>query len=351
MGLIDLIIPTYNRPKFLERILEYYNYYKVNFNIIIVDSSGRSKKRQNKKVVSLYPNLNILYIDKFPQNLPSHIKYAKMLNYAKSKYVCFCPDDDFIVPNGINEAVKFLEKNPDYSAAHGSYISFYVYSGPFNSKEFWWKFIYAYKSIISSNPRKRFISHLTDYYQVLWAVRRTDIVRVCYKEFLKSKVDPYLFGELLPDMLTLIYGKMKRLSTFYSARQAFSTSYGYWPSLFDSIKAGTYQNEYLKFKNCLAKNLAKFGFTKNKSLSVIDLSMNTYLKTTMQEHLMGRVNLLLKFFPSFLRTAIRLLHAKYLFSKKVDDRIGLINNLSSKYFKDFEIIRQLVLNYNIKHDI
>lgn len=347
MNKITLIIPTYNRPAFLKRILDFYNSYEINFDTIVADSSSSLNKKSNKKIVLSFPNLKILYIDKFPQNLPSHYKYGEMVKYVKGKYCVFCPDDDFIVPNAIKEAVDFLEKNPDYSAAHGTYVSFYVYISPLGSKKFWWKFIYPYQSITFSNPLQRLSEHLTNYYQVLWAVRRTDVVKATYKEFLKSKVDPFLFGELLPDMLTLIYGKMKRLNTFYAARQAFSTSYSYWPSLIDAQKGRTYDNEYTKFKNCLTENLTKYDFSKNKSLQMIDSSMKIYLKSTIQEHLMGKANLMLKYFPSFIKSFVRLLHVKYLFSKPKNDKIGLIDNLSSKYFNDFDRIRQTVLKHNV----
>ena len=347
MSIVDLIIPTYNRPDFLKRILDYYNSYNVDFNIIIADSSFEANKKLNKKIISLFTKLKILYIDKFPQNLASHHKFGEMVQYTKSKYCVFCADDDFVTPNGIKEAVAFLEKKPDYSAAHGTYISFYEHTNLSCSNQFWWMFIYPYKSITSSNSANRLVEHLSDYYQVLWAVRRTAVVKLAYKEFLKSKVDPFLFGELLPDMLTLIFGKMKRLNTFYAARQAFSTSYGYWPSLIDAQKEGTYNDEYTKFRNCLAENLAGYGFSKKKSSQIVDSSMELYLKTTVQEHLTGRVNLLLSNFPFFVRKEIRLLHIKYLFSKRKNDKIGLIDKPSSKYFKDFEIIRQTVL----KHDV
>lgn len=347
MNKINLIIPTYNRPKLLQRILDYYNIYGRKFDIIIADSSSPLNKKLNKKIVLSFPNLDILYVDKFSPELPSHQKYAEMVKYANSKYCVFCPDDDFIIPNGIREAVNFLEKNSDYSVAHGTYISFHVYKTLFGSKQFWWKFIYPYESITSSNPSQRLSIHLINYYQVLWAVRRTDVVKPAYKEFLKSKVDPFLFGELLPDMLTLIFGKMKRLNTFYAARQALSTSYSYWPSLIDAQKAGIYDKEYTKFKGCLAENLVRYGFSKNKSLQIIDASMKKYLKTTVQEHLMSRANLMLKYFPSFIKSGVRSLHLKYLFSKDKNDTIGLIYDPSSKYFNDFEAIRQTVL----KHDV
>lgn len=343
----DLIIPTYNRPKFLRRILYYYNTYGKSFDITIADSSSPKNKKINKKIASSFPKLNILYIDKFSEKQPSHHKYAEMVKYIKSKYCVFCPDDDFIVPKGIEEAVDFLDKNPDYSVAHGTYISFYVYTPPFGSKKFWWKYIYPYQSITFSNPSKRLATHLASYYQVLWAVRRTDVVKVAYRELLKSKVDPFLFGELLTDMLTLIPGKLKRLSTFYAARQAFSTSYSYWPSLMDAIDNGVYNNEYFKFRECLLNNLKITKSNKGQMAQIIDESMQSHLKSTFQEHLMGRVNLILRYLPKFISNNLRLLHAKYLFSKDKLDRIGVIDNPSSKYFNDFEAIRQTVL----KHDV
>ncbi len=345
MSNLDLIIPTFNRPEFLSRILDYYNNYNVDYNIIIADSSSTANKIRNKKVIALFPKLNISYI-KFSSKLPSHIKFGIMVKKARSKYVCFCPDDDFIIPNGIDAAVKFLEKNPDYATAHGTYISFYLYKGFFGIK-LWWRFIYPFTTINSSSPLVRLINHLKSYYQVLWAVRRTEVAKKSYKEFLKSKVNPYLFGELLPDMLTLIFGKMKRLNTLYSARQAFSTSYSYWPSLLDSRKTKVYDQEYDKFKKCLTTNLAKFGFSKSESSNIIDLKMKAYLKTTIQEHLTGRINLILKRLPPSIDKFVRLLHVKYLFSKTSSDPTGAINHPSSKYFDDFNTLRKIIFKHNI----
>lgn len=345
MNKVDLFIPTFNRPEFLKRILNYYNSYNVDYNIFIVDSSNQNNKKINKRNISLYPHLNIKYIDKCSSNMNFHMKFGEMVKYAKSKYCVFCPDDDFIIPNGINKAVEFLEKNPDYAAAHGTYISFYIYKNPF-LKKFWWRFFYRNKSIISSDPLERLSYHLTNYNLVLWSVRRTEVVKTCYREFLNSKVNLILFGELLPDMLTIVYGKIKRLNIFYAARQEFSHSYSHWPSLQDSISTGTYDAEYKNFKSCIASNLEKFGTAKKETNEAVDLYMSNYLRYSTQEHLTGRVNLLLKHFPNFVAKTLRLLHAMYLFSKDKNDRIGKINNPSSKYFSDFNNIRQLVLKYD-----
>lgn len=351
MKKIDLIIPTYNRPDFLQRILDYYQINGGDFNFIIADSSTPTNKNRNKEIIKAFSKLNILYLDKFPQNLSQHDKFAEMIKYAKAKYVCFCADDDFIVPNGIKEAVDFLEKNPDYSAAHGTYISFYLYKTLFGSKKFWWRFLYSPYSITSPNPVNRLVSHLTNYNMVVWAVRRTNIVKICYREFSKSKIDPYLLpvlGELLPDVLTVIFGKIKHLNNFYSARQSFSQILSFYPSLIDAKKVGIYEREYTKFKNCLINNL-NIGdqASKDKTADIINAAIEKYISYSYQEHLMSKINIFLSRFPKFILKILQFLHASYLFSKDHRNIIGNISNPASEYFTDFEAIRQSVLNKNL----
>ncbi len=347
---VDIIIPTYNRPDFLKRILDYYQINGKVLNFIIADSSSSLNKKRNKKIIDSYPKLSILYLDKFSEKLSQHHKFAEVIKYASSKYVCFCADDDFIVPNGIKAAVNFLEKNSDYSAAHGTYISFYINKGLFNSKKFWWRFLYSPHSISSPSPQNRLKSHLANYTLVAWAVQRTNIAKIYHNEFLKYKIDPYLlpvFGELLPDALTVIYGKIKYLNTLYGARQAFSQILSSYPSLIDAKKAGIYNEEYRRFKNCLLNNLAKVDNTsKEKSAEIIDAAMEKYIKYSYQEHLVNKLNRILKHFPEFLQKGFRFLHAIYLFTKEKKGQIGLIDNPSSKYFNDFESIRQIVLQHN-----
>lgn len=345
MTKVDLFIPTYNRPDYLRRILNYYSLTRVKFNIIVADSSKTSVKKINKKIIALFPKLNILYLDKFPETKISHSKFAEMVKYAKNKYCVFCADDDFINPSGIKEAVKFLEKNPNYSSAHGTYISFYTFKPLVGKKQFWWNFIYPYRSISSSDPIKRLIAHPKDCQQVLWSVRKTEVVKKVYKELLRSEVDPKLFGERLPDVLTVVLGKMKRLDTFYGARQAFSTSYNYWPGERDYIKAGTFNKEFGKFKKTITNNLRKVADISESEASVIlDKNMEIYLSSSFQQYWVARFNLVLTNFPPIVIKSLRTLHARYLFFKDKKDRIGEIDNTGSKYFQDFDLIKQLVLS-------
>src|SRR3989344_2242723 len=350
MSKIDLVIPTHNRINLLKRILDFYQSYGNDFNFIIADSSNSNNKEFNKKLVRTYSNLNILYIDKFPEKLEQHYKFAEMVKYLKSEFCVFCPDDDFIIPNAIRECVTFLEKNPDYSAAHGTYISFEVQRQSSGDNKFRWRLLFSPHSISSSNPTNRLSSHLIDFILTLWAVRRTETVKLCYKEFSKAKIDPYLLpilGELLPDALTAIFGKVKSLNTLYGARQYLSQIRGYFPSLIDAKKAGKFDKSYSSFKNSLVNNLnKKNNFPGEKINKTIDKIMEDYIKYSYQEHLVNNIYLLLKNAPPFISRGLKLLHADYLFSKSKKSPIGLIDKPSSKYFSDFNNIQKIVLKYS-----
>lgn len=353
MNKIDLVIPTHNRTDLLKRILDYYQKEGQDFNFIVADSSNKTNKTINKNLVKSFDKLKIQYVDKFSENLPQHIKFGKMIQYIKSKYCVFCPDDDFITPNGIRACINFLEKNPDYVAAHGTYIGFYLFKGILKFRKFLWNLRYQHNSISNNTPHERLSNHLSNFTLVLWAVRRTSVVRNCYKELLKTNFDQKLllmFGELLPDMLTVISGKVKRLEILYAARQYFFSIASNYLTLLDAVHTNLYHQEYNKFKICLMNNLQKEEkITKQKAEQVIDSAMEKYLQSSSsyQEYLVNRINRFLNQGPLFFAKALRTLHTAYLFSKRKDSSISRLNQTSSKYYPDFEFIRQIVLKYNI----
>lgn len=351
MNKVDLIIPTFNRTDYLRRILDYYLELGVDFNYIIADSSNQEIKRQNKKLINKYTKLNILYVDKFSDKLIQSYKFAKMVQYAKSKYVIFCADDDFIIPNAIRECVKFLENHPDYSAAHGSYIGFHLFKNQFLGTRLGWDFRHSPASISFEKPAQRLKYYLLNNSQVLWSVRRTNIVKTCYKELLKTKFDPYLIailGEMLPDALTVIFGKVMRLNTLYGARQYFGSVISYYPSFFDTKRLGKYNIEYEKFKSCLIRNLKKVDNTTQEQLTqTINTAMKEATNLSYQQHFMNKIHLTLKSYPQSFYLILKALQAMYLFSKKKTDIIGKIDNPSSKFFNDFDMIKRNILNHSV----
>lgn len=342
-----ILIPTYNRPHYLQRILGYYDSFREKFNIIVADSSSDENKKLNKKTISSVSNIDIKYLNHYSTEINPHHKFADMVTYAEGKYCVFCADDDFVVPNGIKQSVIFLEKNPDFTAAHGHYIAFWLKEENKNEQKLPCRPIYPYKSITAHDAKERLVLHFADYYPTIYAVHRTDFFKMIYQELLISDVDPMQFGELLPDMLTVIYGKMKRLDVFYAARQA-ESRVAYWPSLFEYIEAGKYESEYIKFKNCLTFHLSRNSeLDVEASKKVVDDAMAIYMKKYFDFiHKMGKKLDHLRL-PDWIDKGIRELYRKLSLPKQMNN-FPIFSDTSSQYYDDFDKIRLHVLSYSKK---
>jgi len=351
----NIVIPTFNRPEYFRRILNYYDSFKEKFKIIVADSSSDENKRINKDIVSSVSNLDILYLDNYSSEIASYHKFADAANFAQEKYCVFCADDDFVTPNGINQSVDFLEKNPDFTIAHGQYINFNLKDDEKGKQQFYWKPIYSQESITFSDPKIRLNYHLSNYLiATFYAVHRGDFLKMVYKEALESKVDPVLFGELLPSMLTLIYGKMKCLDVLYAVRDGYSG--GNWPmTLRDAIKTGIYEGEYAKFRDCLSAHLSKQAqLDIEESKRVIDEAMSAYMKKSYQVNpLVSKMEDILYYLrlPDWIDKRIRALYRALFFIKQRRAKQRFDSSFSSdipttyEYYDDLNKIRLHVLTY------
>jgi len=354
-----ILIPTYNRPNYLRRLLSYYNKFGENYNMIIADSSSNENKKINKNIISKFSKLNIFYIDKYSLTVKGHQKFLDAINQVKTKYSVFCADDDFITPNGINQSVDFLEKNPDFSCAHGHYISFYFETNKTGGKEIYWRPIYPFKSISFANAKERLSFHFSSYYPTIYAVHRTDLLKLIFKDAVEF-TDDYRFGELLPSMLDSVYGKMIKIDVLYSARERIVGSAGQTnKNLNDFIKNGTYEKKYNKFKSCLVKHLIKNSqMNSDEAKELTDKAMSVYLKKSYSKDfkgiLIGKMSNLLNALdlPESLDKNIRTLYRKMFTprynlnkSKEIDDFRKKVESPNSKHFDDFEKIRSQVLLY------
>lgn len=347
-GMVDVLIPTHNRPEFLKRVLEYYLKNGNYFNFIITDSSNRTNKIKNKKIVSEFKNLKILYKNNLSEKLVQSIKFAETIKLVKSKYCVFCGDDDFIVPAAIVQSVKFLEKNTDYVSAHGEYIGFHYFRRFPQKFRLWWKIRYQPHDIDEDSALKRLEFHLKNYVHVIWSVKRTVIAKRCYKEFLASHYDSKVLavmGELSPDSLTVIYGKVKNLKILYGARQLFGSVISYFPTLFDAKKTSLYQVEYAKYERSLLKNFS-YSLSSEEIKRIRD-SFNVYNSFSKQEHNINQINLFLSRLPVLFPYLIRQIHIFYLFSRNRFGKLGDISRVDSNFYHDYKQIKDIVKKYGI----
>ncbi|MEA3255572.1 MAG: TIGR00180 family glycosyltransferase, partial [Candidatus Altiarchaeota archaeon] len=278
MTVCSIVIPTHNRPAYLRRILTYFNQYGKEFRIIVADSSLDENKKRNKEIISSLPELNILYINNYPSDIYPYTKIANAIDYVDTKYCVICADDDFLTPNGINQSVDFLEKNPEFTIAQGYNIPFWLETNKENKPVFCWTPIHLCESITFPDVVSRFLFYFSESpFATFYCVHRTFFLKMIFKETVKF-TDEVRFGESLVDMLTVIYGKMKRLDVLYSARDAGSIS-GKWPNILDLKKDRIYDERYARFKECSATHLSKNSqLSIEESKDLIDKAMSNYIK-------------------------------------------------------------------------
>ena len=337
-----IIIPTYNRPMYLKRILSYYNEYAGNYKIIVADSSSNENKKLNEKIISSFSSIKISYIN-YPSDINMYHKIVDSINYVGTKYCILCADDDFVTPNGISQSVDFLEKNPDFAVAHGYYIRFHLKTDKKGKQQFCWIPIYLQKSNTSPDPKLRLYFNIAKFNPPFYAVHKTACLEMIFKESIKYNCDPR-FDELLLSALPSIYGKMKRLNVFYAAREDIPTSAKHtYETLEDYIKDGTYAEKYSKFRDCLVMHLSKMSqLDAKESKKVVDDAMSAYMKKKYITVKMIEVLDYLRL-PDWLDGGIRALYRRLFVPKMPTDE-----DIPPSYYDDFNKIRLHVLSFSKK---
>ncbi len=273
-----LIIPTYNRPEYLKRILEYYNQCEMNCCIFVGDSSIENIISINEKTISKITKLSVSHI-KYPSDINPFYKNADIIKYVTQKYCAICADDDFITPSGIEACVEFLNANPDFTCAHGNYFGYCVKKNKKDEIRFLWKPLSTTDSITLPDSEARMAYHFAHYSATFYAIHRTEFFKFIFQENMKYTID-YQFGELLPTLLTMIYGKMKKLDIMCNVREMNPNSTN-WTcnSMNDYIKDGTYNEKYTRFRECLAHHLMlNSKLNLEEAIDCIDHGMAEYLQ-------------------------------------------------------------------------
>jgi len=350
----SLLIPTYNREKYLQRILSYYAKHKYKCKIVIADSSFEENKILNRKVIDSFAQLNIEYLSFQPEVNP----YRKLLdgiNSVTTKYCVMCADDDFIAHNSVMKSITFLDENPDFTAVGGYYNVFLTTEQRNKEKTFFWrKYLYSYEKIeqnmtlISPEPKNRLSIHFANYFPTIYYIHRTNLLQMIYKEVLQYTSD-VRFGEIMISMLTLIHGKIETLDILYGSRESILSSSGKtYSSLSNFMNNGTYDEKFQKFRECLVKHL-----TENQEITIEDAEriINEGMEIYIQNRTINSRNNVnwIKQLIGKVKTKLRYFQINFKFYKKLSfKQQHNLNNWNrndppKKYLDDFNDIKETVL--------
>ena len=262
-GSYTLVIPTFNRPELLGRLLRYLELQSARFSVLVLDSSTADNKIRNAQAVASV-QLRIRRLEYDPA-LPPFAKFLAGTEAVDTPFLSLCADDDIVVVPSVARLVEFLHRNGDYSAAHGLYFNFHegrARDGPADAAKTGagsharvTSMFYRSPSIADERPVQR-VAHLFRRYEALtYAVYRTPVARHVYAQ--SQKVESILARELLAGALTVAAGKSARLEVIYYGRNtAPSAGYDNWhPLEWLATDPGGMFAEYAKYRTVLVRDL------------------------------------------------------------------------------------------------
>lgn len=212
---VTLLVPTMNRPGFIERLLRYYFNRQFKGVILIADSSNGESLEHGRKLASMYASVLNLQYQEYP-GMSNVACITAMLDVVSTPFVAYVADDDFIIPAAMDECVTFLESHAEYVAAHGTGTIVKMPSAspvgdPIAAT------YYKQSVLLGESACARLETYLQGDAQPLFALFRINEMRYmfkCEREIRENSVS----GELLPASLSAISGKIAGIDQLYLVR-------------------------------------------------------------------------------------------------------------------------------------
>lgn len=123
----SVVIPTYRRPTYLRRLLEYFRQSGQVFPIIVVDGARGGLREENSAVIGDYAakGLDVRHL-KYDERPSFSGQIFAGVKACETDYVAIISDDDFIGPDFLTRATAYLKVHPECSAVVGNRVRFKI---------------------------------------------------------------------------------------------------------------------------------------------------------------------------------------------------------------------------------
>ncbi|MDO8526146.1 MAG: TIGR00180 family glycosyltransferase [Deltaproteobacteria bacterium] len=354
--MISIIVPTMNRPQFVKRLLDYYAGQSFPHCIYIGDSSEDQKDREQilSAIENLKGQLKAEYV--YCPNMNNYeVMQTIIADKVSTPYVSYLADDDFLVPDVIEECLSFMESHPDYFGCCGNAVLFKLNNtgsyGAFDAASF-----YPAYGIEENGAGERLMTHLSQYTSTFHAVCRKEMMEKALRNTSLIKKEArfgdtdwrasLFFGELLLSCSLVVQGKLKRLDSLHYIRQVHESRY-LFPDWFDLISCAAWVEGIQILKKQLAQDLEAKGVPSLLAGSIVKQALWNYIarwgssKLKQQNNKMGwreNAKKRLKHIPS-LKRLWRLFR-----SCKEECALEAMMRPSSRFHKNFMPVHSLVSN-------
>lgn len=245
---VTVIIPAHNRPRRLQRLLDYYA--GTGVRLLVPDSSDKPFAGRIDPDTTTYLHRPRMHFFR---------KLRDVLPLITTDYVLYCADDDFAVPEAIRQITEFLDAHPDYTIAQGHYLTFTPEPGRIT---FYPRYIRNFDcAITDDSAAARMAGEKGMYASMLYGVARTDAFRSAYSYVFDERGEMRFTNLFLAEEFfnhaMLIHGKYATVPCFFSARERIKGSATETTVPLSVIKnAPEYAPEYEGFLTALAMMLS-----------------------------------------------------------------------------------------------
>lgn len=206
-----LVVPTYNRPAHLSRLLAYYKRQRVSPRILVLDSSRPEVMEQNRRRSHDFGERCSHH--EFGASVPVASKLHEGLAKVVTPYCGFCADDDVVFLRSVGAALHFLTKNPAHVCCDGIYLNFHE-----AGHDVQLRIEYASDGIEIDHPAARVFRLMQRYESLFYGVFRTPDLANIFAGV--RQIDSLHYQELFQAVGALLIGKSHRLPLIYAGRQS-----------------------------------------------------------------------------------------------------------------------------------
>ena len=282
---VAILIPTLNRPSFIQRTVLYYDSLKSPHPLYIGDASNAEISENTLSFLKKVKNVEVKYFHWEGVNgEKTSIKLAEEAS-AECEYCVYQGDDDYFISTSLTKCATFLSENPDYRTAQGR-AAIVVMNGPESLGNINWVGEYWGKnSLEESSKLKRLFSFIKNYFVIEYSVHRVSEFISDSRDF-RTVIDKH-FCEMLRCSTIAIKGKSKFIDCLYMIRSRHPglivPSSG--NDFFETITSENWPQDYNKMVDSLSLILSadkKMSFSEAKNI-ISDLMKEDLTKECLKE--------------------------------------------------------------------
>ena len=175
--MVSIMIPTMNRPDFLQRALYYYRSSNFRGWIVLADSSDDQNAAANLRIIeNVSDKLQIIYRHYPKSSYGVSECVQKMIDLVPTPYAVESGDDDFAIPSGMTLCRRFLDKEPEFISAFGHRINVKI-AGDGTHGDIENASVLMQPEPISDSSTERWAAYLRNGRSTLFYVTRIEVFR------------------------------------------------------------------------------------------------------------------------------------------------------------------------------